>query len=447
MNSPPLRSTGGPPSVPFLRPEQRDDHTTRSGCRAPARLAVRASHVRKPIERGSQRREAVHARLVEYADVDSVVQALRPTEPLFCLHPAELRRNVARFQSFPGRALYAVKCNPHPFVLETLYRRRRSRLRRGLAQGGGTRRVPVRQGRLAFSSTTPRRPGRRSAPRAASSASVSTPSITLTELQKLLEESKRDDDLVVAVRLSNSSRDARYALSTKFGAPPEAGIELLRAVHRAGVRTGLSFHVGSQCLAPAAFGEALRTCGQVIRKAGVPISVLNVGGGFPAPYPGDDPAILEQYFASIIFGHQALRLPPGCLLFCEPGRGLVATAASVLTQVLLRKDRSIYLNDGIFGSLQELRHPKERRPSRIIRPGKAVSPHLAAFRVYGPTCDSDDVLGAPFLLPDDVAEGDWLEIGMMGAYSIAMQTQFNGFSVEQVVVVEKRTDVKAGPAA
>lgn len=381
-------------------------------------------------------------KLVQYSNVDHVVEALRPTEPVFCLDPAELRRNAVRFQSFPGRVLYAVKCNPHPFVLETLY-------------DAGIRDFDVASlkevelveslfGKAAgmfFNNPAKTRPAIRAA---SSRFGIRFYTIDhMSELQKLLEEGKRADDLVVAVRLSNSSKDSRYALSTKFGAPPDEAIDLLRAVDRAGVQTGLSFHVGSQCLAPDAFGDALVTCGQVIKKARVPISVLNVGGGFPAPYPGDDPAILDHYFASTIFGYQALHLPPGCLLFCEPGRSLVATAASVITQVLLRKDRAVYLNDGIFGSLQELRHPKERRPARLVRPGGSASKRPIAFRVYGPTCDADDVLGAPLILPDDVDEGDWIEIGMMGAYSLAMQTQFNGLSVEQIVAVDKLTEVEA----
>ena len=159
----------------------------------------------------------------------------------------------------------------------------------------------------------------------------------LSELEKVCEEARCDDDLIVAVRLATRTRNARYALSTKFGAAPDAAERLLRAVDRAGLRAGLSFHVGSQCLAPEAFTDALQACGDVVRRAGLPMALLNVGGGFPAPYPGDDAARLEQYFAAIILGQRRLRLPrelpdPG-----EPGRSLVATAGSVVTQVLVRR--------------------------------------------------------------------------------------------------------------
>lgn len=382
------------------------------------------------------------SKLPRYFSVDALVDELQPSAPIFCIHPATIRRNVERFSAFPGRALYAVKCNPHPFVLETLYEA-------GIRDFDVASLREIELVESLFGKAAGmffNNPSKGRAAIKAASANYGIRFYTIdhrSELDKLLEEANRDDDLVVAVRLSNSSKNARYALSTKFGAPPEEAVELLRAVDRAGFQAGLSFHVGSQCLAPAAFGEALATCGNVIRKAGVPIGVLNVGGGFPAPYPGDEPAVLDHYFAAAIFGYQALRLPPGCLLFCEPGRSLVATAASVLTQVLLRKDRTVYLNDGIFGSLQELRHPKERRPARLIRASGAVSNRTGQFRVFGPTCDSDDVLGAPLVLPDDVQEGDWIEIGMMGAYSLAMQTQFNGFAVENIVAVDHWQDLKA----
>jgi ornithine decarboxylase len=123
------------------------------------------------------------------------------------------------------------------------------------------------------------------------------------------------------------------------------------------------------------------------------------------------------------------------MLLCEPGRSLVATAGVVLLQVIVRRDRSIYLNDGVFGTLQELGHPKERRPVRLIRNGDRQERREGAFRVFGPTCDSNDVLGAPFYLPDDVREGDWIEVGMMGAYSLSMRTEFNGFFTDRIVAL------------
>jgi ornithine decarboxylase len=373
--------------------------------------------------------------LPHYPGVDELVEELRPAEPVFCLRPAELRRMSARFvSSFPGRVLFAVKCNPHPYVLRTLYD---AGIRDfDVASLEEVALVDALFGKAAgifFNNPAKSRPAVRAA-----SETYGVRFYTVdhaSELEKVVDEVRREDDPVVAVRVATRSRDARYALSTKFGAPPDEAAELLGKVHRAGLRAGLAFHVGSQCLAPEAFAAALAACGNVVRRARVPLALLNVGGGFPAPYPGDEAAQLERYFAAVILGHRGLRLPPGCFLLCEPGRSLVATAGSVVVQVLLRKGGCLYLNDGIFGNLHELRHPKERRPARLVRPGRPASSRFSGFRVYGPTCDSDDVAAAPLELPDDVAEGDWVEIGMMGAYSLALRTRFNGFFAQTVAAV------------
>ena len=134
----------------------------------------------------------------------------------------------------------------------------------------------------------------------------------------------------------------------------------------------MSFHVGSQCLDPAAFGQALLICREVLRRAGTDIDLLNMGGGFPAPYPGDAPARLDTYFTAAELGRRALGLSRDCLILCEPGRALVGTAATVVMQFLMRKNDVLYCNDGIYGNLQELRSPKERRPARLIRRDGAV---------------------------------------------------------------------------
>ena len=330
--------------------------------------------------------------------------------------------------------LYAVKCNPHPLVLETLFDAGVNDF--DVASLDEIRLVHSLFGKAAgqfFNNPAKARSALRSA-----SQDFEIRFYTIDceeELGKVLEE-VRGNEVIIAVRLATPSREARYVLSTKFGAQPDEAARLLQLVHRRGLKAGLAFHVGSQCLAPHAFSSALSIVSRVLDRAGVPISVLNVGGGFPAPYPGDDPASLETYFSHVIHGRRDLRLPSGCMLLCEPGRSLVATAGTLLVQVVMRRDRALYLNDGVFGTLQELGHAKERRPVRLIRHGGRHSERAVDFRVYGPTCDSNDVLGAPFCLPEDTHEGDWIEVGMMGAYSLAMRTRFNGFHTEDVVTLE-----------
>jgi ornithine decarboxylase len=373
--------------------------------------------------------------LQRFATVDDVVTQARPSNAVFCISPAELRQMAARFRNVPWRALYAVKCNPHPFVLETLYQ---SGIRDfDVASLDEVRLINGLFGKSAgqfFNNPAKTREAIRAASR---DHGIRFYTVDCeSEVEKVLTEARHADDLIIAVRLATTSRDARYALSTKFGADANDAANLLRQIQKRGVKAGISFHVGSQCLSPNAFAAALDLSGKVARKAGVELSVLNVGGGFPAPYPGDDPQPLERYFAEIIYGRQKLGLSSGCMLMCEPGRSLVATSGSVVVQVVLRRGQTIFLNDGVFGSLQELGHPKERRPVRIVRPdGPQTARRTVEFKVYGPTCDSNDVLGAPFVLPDDVKEGDWLVVEQMGAYSLSMRTHFNGFHLDRIVQV------------
>lgn len=369
-----------------------------------------------------------------FGSVREVIDTLQPSDPVFCINPAEIRVAAERFSAFPGRALYAVKCNPNPFVLTTLFEAGITDF--DVASINEVRLIDSLFGQAAgqfFNNPAKTRPAIQSA---SSEFGIRFYTVDcMEEVDKVLEEASTASELTIAVRISTAAKDARYVLSSKFGSGVDQAVQMLRHIHAKGVRAGLSFHVGSQCLAPQAFTSALSLVGKVAEKAGVPITVLNVGGGFPAPYPGDDVKGLGYYISHIVHGRRNLNLPSGCLLLCEPGRALVATAGTAILQVVARRERALFLNDGVFGTLQELGHPKERRPTTLHRSGGAPTGRPAEFKIYGPTCDSNDVLGAPFILPDDVREGDWVEVGMMGAYSLSMRTRFNGFHTDQIVAI------------
>jgi len=379
-----------------------------------------------------ERARRIGTSLPVFDSVDSVISQLRPTEPVFCLEPSKIRQAAKRFSVFPGRPLYAVKCNPHPLVLQTLFNAGISDF--DVASLEEVRLIDSLFGKAAgqfFNNPAKSRPAIRTA-----SFDHGVRFYTADceeEIEKIFQEANFDCDLIVAVRLATKPADARYVLSTKFGAQPEEAARMLKIINKRGAKAGISFHVGSQCLAPEAFAAAVNLAGKVARTAGVQLNVLNVGGGFPAPYPGDKVQGVESYFGQIVHARRGIDLPPGCIVLCEPGRSLVAEAGTTIAQVVVRRDRAIYINDGVFGTLQELTHPKETRPVRLIRHHARPAAPMATFKVYGPTCDSNDVLGAPLALPGDVQEGDWIEIGMMGAYSLSMRTQFNGFYADQIV--------------
>jgi len=132
---------------------------------------------------------------------------------------------------------------------------------------------------------------------------------------------------------------------------------------------------------------------------------------------------------------KTLPVVDGCEIWAEPGRALVAEAASTLVRVDLRRDGILYINDGTYGSLFDAGMPGFIFPARAIRPTGKVSGRLAAFSFYGPTCDSLDFMKGPFMLADDIGEGDYIEIGLTGAYGSTMRTQFNGFYSDEMAVL------------
>ena len=162
-------------------------------------------------------------------------------------------------------------------------------------------------------------------------------------------------------------------------------------------------------------------------QAEVAIDIVDVGGGFPVSYPDGTPPPLDCYAAAIAKGMRAF--PSQVRLWAEPGRALVAPGGSVVVQVELRRGDALYVNDGVYGSLSDAGRPGFRFPARRIRPDMPADDDvpLRAFALYGPTCDSADHMKGPFLLPEDIDEGDWIELGQLGAYGACLRTRFNGF--------------------
>ena len=369
-----------------------------------------------------------------FEDVTAVVRALQPSYPVYCLRPQLLTDTARRFISmFPGTVLYAVKCNPHPAVLDALYR--------GGIRHFDTASLPeIAQ----ICETYPDAHAYFMHPVKARAAIRMTHSAYgirhfvidhENELKKVLEETG-GKDIVVVVRLkTEDTGDSLYDLASKFGAEPDDAVALLKAAAAKGCETGLAFHIGSQCREPKVYRTALALAGDVIARAGVEVESLDVGGGFPAHYANAQVPPLENYMAEIRAGLKDIHLKPTVTVFSEPGRALVAGGCSLLTQVQLRKGDRLYINDGIYGSLSEMVQVNIRMPVRMIRLDGTASAKLRHFSLNGPTCDSLDVVPGTFELPDDIREGDWIEIDQVGAYSNALATHFNGFYPETFVEV------------
>lgn len=376
-----------------------------------------------------------------YRSAAALLSARPQVDPLLLLRThlveARARRILA---AFPGDVLYAVKCNEHPDVLKALWAGGvrafdtasigEVRAVKALLPGATCHFMHPVKSREAIGEAYHRHGVRRFVLDHAD------------ELAKIVAVTGAPEDLELFVRVAVPGEGSVLSLTGKFGVPVEEAATLARAARPHARRVGLTFHVGSQCLDPLAYARAIALCGEVARRAaaaGARIDDLDVGGGFPALYKGDEPAF-EAFVAAIGRAVAAEEILRPCALQCEPGRVLVADGASVLARVELRRGSGLYLNDGVYGNLAELKWIGPHFPLRLVRRAGRPAPAagLLAFDMFGPTCDSIDSMPGPHRLPADADDGDWVEVGMMGAYSNALRTRFNGFGSEGVALLHDR---------
>jgi ornithine decarboxylase len=361
--------------------------------------------------------------------------ASRPVQPVTLIRPHAATR-AARFfvEKFPGRSLYAVKANPSPDLLRTLW------------EAGVTHYdvASIAEVRL-VAQTLPDAVQCFMHPVKAEEAiaeayalGVRTFSLdTMEELDKIVRATSGAEDLNLCVRIRVSSDHSKLSLASKFGAEPSEMKELLFAARQAADALGICFHVGSQAMSPSAYSEAMERVRAAIVEAAVTVDIVDVGGGFPSVYPSMEPPPLEAYFDVIHRAFESLPVSYSSELWCEPGRALCAEYASLLVRVEKRRGDQLYINDGAYGALFDAAHIGWRFPVKLVRPGSHDGGSQArdvAFSFYGPTCDDLDHMAGPFHLPADIGPGDYIEIGMLGAYGCAMRTGFNGFGTVATVV-------------
>jgi ornithine decarboxylase len=359
-----------------------------------------------------------------FSSAAALIRHKKPAKPVLALRPHAAAR-AARWllERFPGDVAYAYKANDSSVLLGALY-------------GAGVRHFDVAS--LEEIETCSQVPGatlhlmnpvkpRETIARAYRDYGVRSFALdSEAELRKILEETGNAKDLTLFVRVAVPAKNSRIPLEGKFGVTGHKAAELLVATRQVAAELGVTFHVGSQTLGPEAYTIALEAVGRLIVEAGVMVDVIDVGGGFPARYSGESPAPLQSFIDAIKTGFERLPIGGRCRLMCEPGRALVAEAESVIVRVDARRGNELYINDGGFGVLYDAVHFNVAFPARLIgeqRPGAKLEP----FSLWGPACTSEDFMKGPFLLPASVMEGDYLEIGMVGAYGRVMATRFNGF--------------------
>jgi ornithine decarboxylase len=368
----------------------------------------------------------------------AAIAMLRPAQPVTLLRPHAARRAARYFvERFPGRSLYAVKANPSPELLRILWDAGITHY--DVASIGEIRLVHETLPEAVICFMHPVK-AEEAIAEAYFEHGVRTFSLdTAEELEKVVRATSKDDvpasDLNLLVRIRVSSDHAKLSLASKFGADPRDVSALLFAARQAADALGICFHVGSQAMTPAAFAEAMTLVREAIVEAAVTVDIVDVGGGFPSSYPGMEPPPMDSYFSVIHAAFESLPISYSAELWCEPGRALCAEYASVLVRVEKRRGDELYINDGAYGALFDAAHIGWRYPVRLVRETESRTRPMA-FSFYGPTCDDLDRMTGPFELPGDVGPGDYIELGMLGAYGCAMRTQFNGFGVVDSAIVD-----------
>ncbi len=381
---------------------------------------------------------SVHG-LPSYASIQSLLSGYGGDDHIYLIYPDKIRAAAQGFlQGFRGQSLYAVKSNPHPAVIALLWE-------------AGIRTFDVASLREVEFMATHYPEAElylmhpvKSRGLIARAYALGVRNFVLDcddELIKIRDCTGDATDLNLFIRLAlpkpqDGSDDAAMPLTGKFGADFENSVRLLQKARSLSAKLGVSFHVGSQCMTPDRFDTAIRYAARLVKTAGVKLDIIDVGGGFPVSYPGMDIPPLNEFFEVIHnsltsqgFGH--------CDWLAEPGRALCAEGGSTLARVELRKGQDLYLNDGVFGSLFDAGHFRWNYPLTLHRNRPPAPMEMQGkFRLFGPTCDSMDVMEGPYELPADTSEGDWIEFAHLGAYGFSMATHFNGFYSTTFVAIE-----------
>ena len=373
----------------------------------------------------------------KFKDVNELVNELKPDYPVYCIRPDSIKKSTKFFKdNFSGKILYAVKTNPNEKVIKQI-------ISNGIKDFDVASLNEIKlikkiksDANLYFMHTVKSKENISSA-----YFDYGVRNFALDnkdELRKILEATNQAKDLSLYVRIAISNEHAEIDLSRKFGALPSEALGLVRLCKDHSKKLGISFHVGSQCMHKISYSKGIREIGNIIKKTKIIPDVINVGGGFPSIYPDLNPEPLSSYLDEIKKSLKNLKLPKLPEIICEPGRAIVAESGSTIVRVILRKKQNLYINDGTYGSLFDAGVPNFVLPTKMITSGRIHSKKLTSFSFFGPTCDSLDYMKGPFLLPNNIKEGDYIELGQLGAYGLTFRTKFNGFYSNEIFEVNDK---------
>jgi ornithine decarboxylase len=370
----------------------------------------------------------------KFKDVNELVNTLRPDYPVYCIRPESIKTSTRFFKNnFPGKVLYAVKTNPNEEVLKHIIKNGIEDFDTASINEISLIKKLKPDAHIYFMHTVK---SRNDISKAYFNLGIRDFALdTKDELIKILEATNHAKDLTLYIRIAISNEHAEIDLSRKFGAQSSESLGLVRLCKEHANRIGISFHVGSQCMHKISYSKGIAEIGNIIKKTKIVPDVINIGGGFPSVYPDLNPEPLVNYIEQIKKSLTSLKLAKLPEIICEPGRAIVAESGSTIVKVILRKKQNLYINDGTYGTLFDAGVPNFVLPSKMISAGRIQSKKLTSFSFFGPTCDSLDYMKGPFLLPNNIKEGDYIELGQLGAYGLTFRTKFNGFYSNQIFEV------------
>lgn len=372
-----------------------------------------------------------------FKDAEELITALCPDIPVLLQRPHAARRAARYFlDQFPGKSLYAVKANPSPELLKLLWAEGVTHFDAASIEEVRLVRALLPEATICYMHPIKSEMAIREA---YVEHNVRVFSLdTIEELEKIERATNHAIDLTLCVRIKVASEFAEISLASKFGIEVDDSVALLQRSRQTADQLGLCFHVGSQAMTPLAFVNALERVRTAIVEASVTVDIVNVGGGFPSIYPDMEPPSLNHYFTAIDRTFEDLPISYSAELWCEPGRALSAEYNSLIVKVEQRRGSELYINDGAYGTLFDAAHIGWRFPVRLIG---SDGPAVEKFSFYGPTCDDMDFMAGPFQLPENIQSGEYIEIGMIGAYGSAMRTKFNGYAaIEDHIVSDEPMD-------
>ncbi|MFA5206548.1 MAG: type III PLP-dependent enzyme [Lentisphaeria bacterium] len=364
--------------------------------------------------------------------------------PLFVIDHEVVRRNYATFRKYLPRvqAYYAVKANPDPAIVKTLFDAGASFdvasmpefmvVHEHIRKMAAKRRQDWIWDQIIYANPI-------KAEETLRELDQYQALVTFDNVEEIRKIKQHAPHTGLVLRLQVPNTGAMVELSSKFGVAPAEAVDLILEADRAGlVVEGLSFHVGSQTTHFENFVQAINLAASVFKEAQsrgyTRMNLLDIGGGFPAPY---DPTVRPfRELARKINAELDRLFPKEIQILAEPGRFMVATAGTAITKIIGKAVRDgklcYYVDDGVYNTFSGILFDH-------------CHYHLEAFRqgpkqictVFGPTCDALDVISMAEELPTTLERGDLLFSRNIGAYSTASSTPFNGFPRAAIVHVNQ----------